>query len=133
MDYPPLFDSAHPGDPILLDDGNVVLVRVCALCGWLCNTWHVYIHDSTNLHTLEPLAWQEVVDKVAGQGVKCRALNSGKIKNRRGVNVPNSKVRSWSYTDVCACGWQCTPLSLESKPRPPPTRQHPTKPTQPKG
>lgn len=29
---------------------------------------------------------------MAGQGVKCRALNSGKIKNRRGVNVPNSKV-----------------------------------------
>lgn len=29
---------------------------------------------------------------MAGQGVKCRALNAGRIKNRRGVNVPNSKV-----------------------------------------
>lgn len=27
VDYPPLYDSANPGDPILLDDGNVVLVR----------------------------------------------------------------------------------------------------------
>ena len=40
VDYPPLYDSANPGDPILLDDGNVVLVRVCvrrasflAICG----------------------------------------------------------------------------------------------------
>jgi pyruvate kinase len=60
VDYAPLFACTTPGDPILIDDGNVVL---------------------------------EVTGKEAdGKGVRCKALNSGKIKNRRGVNIPNSKV-----------------------------------------
>jgi len=56
----PLYGSTKKGDPVLIDDGNVVL---------------------------------EVTGHVGdGHGVICKALNSGKIKNRRGVNVPNSKV-----------------------------------------
>lgn len=48
---------------------------------------------------------QEVIEKVEGEGVKCRALNSGRIKNRRGVNVPNSKVRDCfgGVVVVCVC------------------------------
>jgi pyruvate kinase len=56
----PLFTSTKKGDPVLIDDGNVVL--------------------------------EVVGHREDGQGVLCRALNSGKIKNRRGVNVPKSKV-----------------------------------------
>ncbi|GAB5034392.1 pyruvate kinase [Nannochloropsis oceanica] len=60
VDYEPLYGSTKKGDPVLIDDGNVVL---------------------------------EVTGHVGdGHGVICKALNSGKIKNRRGVNVPNSKV-----------------------------------------
>jgi pyruvate kinase len=56
----PLYGSTKKGDPVLIDDGNIVL---------------------------------EVMGHVGdGHGVICKALNSGKIKNRRGVNVPNSKV-----------------------------------------
>ncbi|TFJ83603.1 hypothetical protein NSK_004708 [Nannochloropsis salina CCMP1776] len=60
VDYKPLFTSTKKGDPVLIDDGNVVL--------------------------------EVVGHREDGQGVLCRALNSGKIKNRRGVNVPKSKV-----------------------------------------
>ncbi len=74
----PLYDSTKKGDPVLIDDGNVVL---------------------------------EVTGHVGdGHGVKCRALNSGKIKNRRGVNVPNSKVRRCGVG-----GWMSyASLSVES-------------------
>lgn len=55
---------------------------------------HIYTHPHYHQCT------QEVVAKAGGgQGVRCKALNSGRIKNRRGVNVPNSKVDLPALTD----------------------------------
>lgn len=64
-DYPQLPEDAKPGDPLLLDDGNLAL---------------------------------EVV-RVDGNDVHCTVTVGGKLKSRKGISLPRSRVSAPSLTE----------------------------------
>lgn len=75
----------------ILGDKNIVSVSYKGLPNDVTIGTKILIDDG--------LVELEVMEIIDGTDIKCRALNSGTLKNRKGVNVPNVKINLPAVTE----------------------------------